>query len=79
MKSKSETRQNVVSLISFIETRYYYKVKCIRSNNGPEFSMPQVFASKGIIHYKSCNETTQQNAKMERKHDHILNIHRALL
>jgi len=65
MKSKSETRQNVESLLNLIETQYDSKVKCIRLDNGPEFSMPRIFASKGIIHQTSCNETTQQNAIVE--------------
>jgi len=41
--------------------------------------MPRIFASKGIIHQTSCNETTQQNAIVEIKRDHILNIGRVLL
>ncbi|KAK2416966.1 putative mitochondrial protein [Trifolium repens] len=79
MKQKSEARQKLIDFITLIKIQHNVDVKMIRSDNGPEFIMPQFYSSKGIIHQTSCVETPQQNGRVERKHQQILNIARALL
>ena len=79
MKTKAETRQHIVDFITLIENQFSCQVKIIRSDNGLEFLMPTFYSSKGILHQRSCVETPQQNARVERNHQHILNIVRALL
>lgn len=61
-----------------IQAQFHTRIKVIQYDNGLEFSMPDTYASQCIIHHKSCIETPQQNGVGERKHQHILNVARAL-
>jgi len=79
LKTKSEVSCNVKIFIKLIDTHYHITPKFIRSDNGPEFLIHEFYASKGIKHQRSCVETPQQNGRVERKHQHILNVARALL
>jgi hypothetical protein len=79
MKSKAETRQKLIDFVNLIDTQHNTKIKIIRSDNGVEFTMPTFYASKGIIHQTSCVESPEQNGRVERKHQDLLNIGRALL
>jgi hypothetical protein len=79
LKQKSEVAIKLQHFITLIENQYTTVPKIIRSDNGPEFSLSTFYSSKGIIHQRSCVETPQQNGRVERKHQHILNVGRALL
>jgi len=55
-------------------------VRSIRSDNGTEFMChTSYFQEHGILHETSCVDTPQQNARVERKHRHILNVARTCL
>jgi hypothetical protein len=78
MKNKAETRNHIMNFVNYIETQFHTKLKSLRSDNGSEFLMHDFFLAKGIVHQRSCVETPQQNGIVERKHQHILNVARAL-
>jgi hypothetical protein len=79
MKLKSEARQKLIDFICMIETQHNSKVKIVRCDNGVEFTIPQLYSSKGIIHKTTCVESPEQNGRVERKHQDILNVGIALL
>ncbi|GJU50641.1 ribonuclease H-like domain-containing protein [Tanacetum coccineum] len=56
--------------------------KIFRSDNGTEFvnqKFTRFCESHGILHQTSCSYTPQQNRIVERKHEYLLNVARALL
>ena len=79
LKYKSDVKTILPSFIQLIETQFTVKLKRIRSDNGKEFYLTDFFNNKGIFHETSCVETPQQNSIVERKHQHLLNVSRALL
>ena len=78
LKHKSQTASYLDQFCIMVETQFARKVKCIRLDNGTEFFLKDFFTKRGILHQLSCVETPQQNDVVERKHQHILNVARAL-
>jgi len=79
MRTKFEVRTHIASFLSYVENNFQTTIKIIRSDNGAEFAMTNLFSYKGIIHQKTCIETPEQNSIVQRKHQHILNVTRVLL
>ena len=78
MKNKLEGSEKIKSFVYMVENQFEKKVKSIRSDNGPEFLMQEFYAKKGILQ-RSCVYTPQQNGRIERRHQHILNISKSLM
>ena len=78
LKHKSETQVYLPQFASMMSTQFNFQIKTIRSDNGIKFYLKDFFQSNGILHQLTCVDTPQQNAVVERKHQHILNGARAL-
>ena len=79
LKAKSEVPTLIQNFVTMVKTQFGHVIKCIRSDNGPEFLLTQFYQSLGIMHHKTCVETPQQNGVVERKHQHLLAVGRSLL
>ena len=79
LKNKSNTQFLILEFAKMVHTQFDTNIKTIRSDHGTEFYLKDFFYSSGILHQLSCVDTPQQNAIVERKHQHILNVARALV
>ena len=79
MKHKSDVKDILVQFLTTVNTEFSKKIKMIRTDNAPEFSLPSLFTQFGTNLQHSCVETPQQNARVERTHQHLLNVARSLL
>ena len=79
MKSKAKTRTHIINFVHYVKTQFGRSVKVMQSDNGIEFDMKSFFQNEGIVHQTSCVETPQQNGIAKRKHQHIMNVTRAIL
>ncbi|KAL9233052.1 hypothetical protein vseg_008093 [Gypsophila vaccaria] len=79
MKTKDEVSRLLIDFFALVDRQFERKVKIVRSDNGTKFGcLDRYFLENGIIHQTSIVKTPQQNARVERKHRHILNVARAL-
>ncbi|KAL2941173.1 Retrovirus-related Pol polyprotein from transposon RE1 [Bienertia sinuspersici] len=79
LKDKTEVYSSFRSFFAMVKCQFEVSVKYVRSDNGTEFkSMLPFFDTHGILFQTSCAGTPQQNGRVERKHQHILNVSRAL-
>ena len=79
MKIKNKVPCLMLNFFALIELQFGERVKVMRSDDETEFNgLKTYFKENGIIHQASMVATPQQNARVERKHRHILNVARAL-
>ena len=79
LKLKYDVKTILPSFILQIENQFNLKLQRIRSDNGKEFLLHDFYSTKRIFHETTCVETPQQNSIVERKHQHLINVSRALL
>ncbi|KAA0035612.1 No apical meristem (NAM) protein [Cucumis melo var. makuwa] len=77
-RQKSDVLHIVPKFFQLIETQFSKVIKSFRSDNAHELKFTEFFAQKGSVHQFSCVERPQQNSVVERKHQHLLNVARAL-
>ena len=78
MKHKFDSSLLVQSFFNMILNQFKTSIKVLRTGNGPKFAINSFYASKGVVYQLSCVETAQQNVVVERKHQLLLNVARAL-
>ncbi|XP_015072719.1 uncharacterized protein LOC107016919 [Solanum pennellii] len=81
LKFKTDVLVVLKQLFQLVLTQFNASVQGIRTDNGGEFCNDQIQAllkDLGIVHYKTCAYTPQQNGVAERKHKNLLEVARAL-
>lgn len=77
--NKTKIEKMFLNFVALVDRQFNKKVKIVRSDNGTEFNcLRDYFHDNGILFETSCVGTPQQNGRVERKHQHILNVARAL-
>lgn len=76
--NKSEVITVFPTFFSLIQNQVEVKIKSVRSNNELELSFSDFFYKEGIMSFHSYVDKPQQNLVVERKHQLILNVARAL-
>lgn len=79
LRNKSDVADSFPAFLRLVSTQFNTKVKAIRSDNAPELAFSNIIKTHGVMHFYSCAYTPQQNSVVERKHQHLLNVARALL
>lgn len=78
LRRKSDVLQFVPQCFQLVETQYDKHIKVFRFDNAPELAFDAFFQSKGVVYQYSCVGRPEQNSVVERKHQHILNVAKAL-
>lgn len=77
---ETEVFSMFMSFIAMANKQYSQTIKVLQSDNGTEFArLRDYFVTTGVVFFQcSSLHTPQQIGKVEHKHQHILNVGRAL-
>lgn len=78
---KTQVFKLIQQFLLYVKNQFSKVVKVLRSDNGTKFvngELQTFLTSLGIVHQTSCSRTPQQNEVVERKHQHLLKVARAL-
>ncbi|XP_074284250.1 uncharacterized protein LOC141608805 [Silene latifolia] len=79
LNNKTDVYAKFMQFIAMILRQFSAVLKTVHSDNGTEFNLLKpYFNDNGILFQSSCVGTPQQNGHVERKHQHLLNVARAL-
>lgn len=81
LQHKSDSLSALEAFFNYAYKQFKGQIKVVRSDNALEFddsACKQFFATHGVIHQTSYVRRPQQNARVERKHRHILEVARSL-
>lgn len=81
LQNKSDYGATLQTFYNYVTNHFNSSIKTIRTDNAPEFSdqfCTKFMKERGIVHQTTCSHRPQQNARVERKHRHVLEVARAL-
>lgn len=78
LKHKSDVNIIIPYFFNMISTQFNCSIKSLRSDNAKELALTEFLNNKGVIHQLSCVERPEQKSVVEQKHQHLLNVARAL-
>ena len=78
LKQKYDVVVAIPQFFNMISTQFNNKIKCFRYDNAPELAFTDFFNERGVLHQYSCVAIPEKNSVVERKHQHLLNVARAL-
>ena len=79
LHAKSDVLNVFPAFYNLVHSQFGIKIKYVHSENTPKLSFSNFFRENEILSFHSCVDTPQQNSVVERKHQHLLNVVRALL
>lgn len=79
MQEKSDVLHLFPEFYAIIQNQFQTSIKEVQSDNAPDLFFTDFFKTKGIFSYHSYIDRPQQNSVVEMKHQHLLNVAKALL